>query len=206
MDNVKIVDGCVNYYDSDWPTKPFLIVKCHDISTGRSFNCVFGDNDFKHLEINITDIGGYVRYITCYGCDTLFETVLEFPDSKELVDGVSVGYFPKSFELNDLENCGQFQMSFNSKELDIVILDTFKKIEEAKKIDDEMIWITYRKTTKGRVEYVEGIIEHIDYDNENLLYIRIKDLTPEEYAILKKYKSDRPIEDFVPIAYLPNND
>lgn len=50
--------------------------------------------------------------------------------------------------------------------------------------------------------YVEGRVEYgIGYD-DSIQYIRVKNLTPEKYAILQKYKTDRPLEDFAPIAFL----
>lgn len=49
---------------------------------------------------------------------------------------------------------------------------------------------------------VEDRVEYgIGYD-DSIQYIRVKNLTPKEYAILQKYKSDRRIEDFAPIAFL----
>lgn len=62
-----------------------------------------------------------------------------------------------------------------------------------------------RERTGHRVTmeiYVEGRVEYgIGYD-DSIQYIRVKNLTPEKYAILQKYKTDRPLEDFAPIAFL----
>lgn len=179
------------YYDSyddyHFENDPFLVLTRFESDPANSFLIEFGDNKGPNcLMVWVNKIFGLVYKIKCFACDCLFEAELSFPEVEQSKQSCPA-FYPGGYRDDGSEKSNKFQMSFNTNELDIV-LDPQNTPDETMEIHVE-----------GRVEYGVG------YD-DSLQYIRIKDLTPEEYAILKKYKTERPIEDFAPIAYLPNND
>lgn len=185
---IRDVGGFKIYYESyddyHFENDPFLVLtRKFKLEPTDSFLLEFGDNKGTNcLMFWVDKICGIVYKIKCFACDYLLEAELSFPEVEQNKWG-GVSCFPGGRRDDGSEKSNKFQMSFNTKELDIVL--------DPQNTPDETMEI-----------YVEGRVEYgIGYDN-TLQYIRIKDLTPEEYAILKKYKTERPIEDFAPIAYL----
>lgn len=141
------------------------LLEINHISTTAPFIvCEFGDKINNHLVIKIDRIFGTIISIICYEHNNLIEDSLNLPEPSEFDVGIGVSYFPKK----DLENCGDFQLIFNEKELDIII-DQSEEIFEC---------------------YKEERVEYYINENNSLAYIRIRNLTPEEYSILQSQKKN----------------
>lgn len=161
-----------------------LFIKIKNIEMDVPARCCsfVGENETNEMILEVSAIGGFVMSITCY-CDYVTESDEEINklktkyNSERLRKTANVGYTPRGFDDIDLNNCGDFKIVFNSKDLYIMFGPSF----------NNKIYIN------GRTEYIIDV-------NGDLSYVHISNLSPEEYAILKKYKTDRPIEDFAPIA------
>ena len=127
----------------------------------------YGAAGIGDLDIYVSLIGSYLKSIDCSYCRNLVEMDmhLEEPEELELKEDQFTHFTPP--ESAEEENfCGSFQIAFTPKEMDIV----FAHDKEPTKF-----------SRNGRLEFYSN-------DENELLYIRVKNLTEEEYQKLLSEK------------------
>lgn len=127
----------------------------------NKFICSFGDDYGNILEISISELDGEICHIDCINVSNISETITSEYNSENLPEVKRAHFFPRS----NIEECGNFQVIFNEQEL-VIELESKKDICMCCKSE--------------RLEY------YLDH-NHSTIAIKIKNLTKEEYSVLKKY-------------------
>lgn len=138
-----------------------------------TITCQFGNTQNDYLEITTSKLGGFIISINCQRQNNMIEMNMNFPEPEDIYKAYNVAYYPKSYNNHDIQDCGPFQLVFNEKELDILFSSNVDAV---------------RCYKNDRVEY------YLDESN-NLLYIRIRNLTLDEYNVLKSQKKKVSVED-----------
>ncbi len=133
---------------------------------------LLGHTPYDILEIETTIVGGYVYSITCINQENMVEEEIKLAEPDKLFKCRSVGFCFDDYEFDMIDEKIPFQLVFTSQELDIIL---------SRNIDD-----VFKYCKNERVEY------YMD-EEDKLLYIRIRDLTPEEYKILKENEKRKSI-------------
>ncbi len=126
----------------------------------------YGAAGIGDLDIYVSLIGSYLKSIDCAYCNNLVEMDmhLEEPEELELKEDQFTHFTPPETEEENF--CGSFQIAFTQKEMDIVFAHDKKPTKFSR---------------NGRLEFYSN-------DENELLYIRVKDLTEEEYQKLLSEK------------------
>ena len=119
----------------------------------------YGDKN-SILEIEVYDFLGRIKTIDCAYVDDLTESVINFPENNNL-KLINQSMFIESVKSTKYK---PFKINFNRNEMDIII----------------------SKNTNIQSYYKNSRIEYYYDENEYLCYIRVKDLTLDEYKFLKK--------------------
>ena len=126
----------------------------------------YGRASVGALEIYASEMGAFLESISCPYSNNIIEMDMHFPEPEEMditEDAFVHFYPPEGREKND---CGDFQIAFTDKEMDIVLSNNSN---------------VGRVCRSGRVEFYST-------EDDELLYIRVKNLTPEEYEFLQSQK------------------
>ena len=126
----------------------------------------YGKSGIGSLDITVSYAGSYLKTIDCPYSTNLVEMDMHLPNPEDLdIEETKYAHFlpPEGVEDN---YCGDFQIAYTKNEMDIILSSNMNPTSFCK---------------NGRVEYYFN-------DEDELLYIRVKDLTPEEYEVLKSQK------------------
>ena len=137
----------------------------NDEVKGHSRIFSYGKPYVGELDIVVSDLGAYILSIDCPYSEDMIEMDmhLQEPEELQLTEKEFAHFYPTSED----NYCGTFQIAFSEKEMDIVL-------------SNEITPNNYSKN--DRVEYY--------YKDDELIYIRVKDLTEEEYNKLKSQKKN----------------
>ena len=148
---------------------PFSIFSIeNDDLKSESVLYAYGTPGVGVLEIYASELGSYLESLSCPYSNDIAEMNMHFeePEELNLEKSKYAHFYPPDGREN--KDCGPFQIVFTQQEMDIVFSPKRDCTEYYK---------------NDRVEF------YFD-DNQDLLYIRVRNLTPEEYNYLCSQKKN----------------
>lgn len=154
----------------DFETEDSLFKMTIDSLDQESEIYSYGHSGVGSLELQVSYAGAFIKDIECPYSYNMVEMDMHLEDPEEL--NLPEEPFPQFFPSEEAETnyCGDFQIAFSPKEMDIVFSS---------------------KTTPAKFSRNERVEFYYDED-DNLLYIRLKNLTQEEYQKLLSEKKKTP--------------
>lgn len=140
-----------------------LFVIENEKSNEKMATASFGVMESGALDIDYSVIGGFIKRINCVFSNKIYERDLN------IVEPENIEQMRTAFYYEDEEpdrRTKDFEIDFNSKEMDIV----FSLISTPK---------YFYRNDRFEVYYNE---------NRDIIYIKVKNLTPEEYEFLRTKK------------------
>ncbi len=159
--------NCIANFDENGSI--FMILD--DTAKGHGTYYKYGDLGFNSLEILSDNLTGSIKYIECFSCTNITMADLFFPEAEDLkipesnhviFSGPDV---EESFDYSH-DSCGEFSLVYNENELDVILSSDYNPSN-------------YQKN--GRVEIYTN-------DDDEILYMRIRNLEPWEFQFLNQKK------------------
>jgi len=154
-------------YDFDNPDSFFRIDNQNPSASGDYIRYQYGNEEGDILEVDVTTFMGDIKNIDCLICENPIEMHLELPDEKTLSKAKIFVYSPAFTNEDGSEYDNSFRILFNREELIMLFTPSPEKAVRFYK-EDRMEYYLNRK--------------------DEVLCVKVCDLTEQEYEAIKNKK------------------